>query len=333
MTVATVTAPASSRWARARRQLIGSAPIFLVLALLLIAIALRNPQGVTPEYYLALLKRAAPLMLLAAGQLFVIVSGEFDLSVGSIITGVVVGAAVITSGDDALAYPVMGLLLLFGVGVGLVNGFATTLLRVPSFIVTLGTALVIGGTVLYNTGGAPRGSLPTNLRVFGREAFEDVPFIGQLPYSVLVLLAFGLLAFWLMHRTNFGRQIYAVGGNARAAALSGIHVPAVRTMAFVISAVSAVVAGILVAGFGGLSNDAGAGYEFQAISAVVLGGAVLGGGRGSVLTAMAGALALEALFTLLNLLRLPVEFRFTVQGLIIIAAVAYASIRLRASSG
>lgn len=325
-------AVASPLRTRMGQTLLRSAPIFLVLAVILVAIAVRNPQGMTPEYFLVLLKRAAPLMLLAAGQIFVIVSGEFDLSVGALITGVVVGAAVLTDGDPGLSYPVMALLLLIGLLIGLINGLATTRLRVPSFLVTLGMALVVGGTVLYNTGGAPRGSLPQNLRVFGREGLEGMPIVGELPFSVIILIALGAVGFWLMHRTNFGRQVFAVGGNARAAALSGSRVHAIKTMCFVISGVSAAVAGLLVAGFGGLSNDAGAGYEFQAISAVVLGGAVLGGGRGSVLTAMAGALTLEALFTLLNLLRLPVELRFTVQGVIIIAAVAYASLRLRASA-
>jgi ribose transport system permease protein len=97
----------------------------------------------------------------------------------------------------------------------------------------------------------------------------------------------------------------------------------------VLSGISAVIAGILVGGFAGISQDAGAGYEFQAISAVVLGGAVLGGGRGSMVAAMAGALALEALFTLLKLLGLPKPLRDAVQGLIIIGAVAYAAYRLR----
>ncbi len=316
---------------RARRALLGSAPILFVLLAVLIAIALSNPQGASPEYYLALLKRAAPLMLLAAGQLFVIVSGEFDLSVGSIITAVVVMAAVLTRGDPAQTYLVIAVMLGFGMLVGLANGMITTRLGVPSFIVTLGMGLAIAGGVLFYTGGAPRGSMPENFRVFGRQGIEDLPLVGELPYSVIILVIAGAAAFVLMHRTNFGRQLFAVGGNARAAALSGTSVANVRTFALVISGVSAILAGILVGGFGGLSNDAGSGYEFQAISAVVLGGAVLGGGRGSVITAMAGALTLEALFTLLNLLRVDVEYRFTLQGLIIIAAVAYASYRLRGS--
>ncbi len=270
-------------------------------------------------------------MVLAVGQLFVIVAGEFDLSVGSIITVVVVAGAVLTAGDPNLTYPVLGGLLLFGVLVGLVNGVITTRLMVPSFLTTLGMLLVLNGGVAVWTRGAPRGSLPENLRVFGREGIEGVPIIGELPYSVVILLAVGVVAWLLLHRSNFGKQLYAVGGNPRAAALAGVRVDAVRVTAFAISAVTAIVAGVLLAGFGGLSNQAGEGYEFQAISAVVLGGAILGGGSGSVPATLAGALALEALFTLLNFLRLPVELRFAVQGLIIIAAVGYASLRLRAS--
>jgi ribose transport system permease protein len=268
-------------------------------------------------------------MVLAAGQLFVIVSGEYDLSVGSIVTAVVAGAAIFLRGDPDLSYPVMGGLLVFGVLVGLANGFVTTRLRVPSFLATLGMLLVINGGVQVLTTGAPRGSMPANFRALGREGIEGVPVIGELPFSVLILVAVGVIGWLLLHRTNFGRQVFAVGGNARAAALAGVNAASVRTAAFVISAVSAIIAGILLAGFGGLANAAGEGYEFQAISAVVLGGAALGGGRGSILAALAGALTLEALFTVLNFLALPQELRYTVQGVIIIAAVAYASVRLR----
>lgn len=314
---------------RLRAAMSGAAPIFVVLLVLLIAIGLLNPRGFDTAYYLALLKRAAPIMVLAAGQLFVIVSGEFDLSVGSIITAVVVASALLTFGDPGLTYPVLGVLLVFGVVVGLVNGLITTRLGVPSFLTTLGMLLVINGGVAVWTSGAPRGSLPENLRAFGRGGFEGVPIIGELPYAVLVLVAVGVLAYLLLHRSNFGKQVYAVGGNATAAAFSGINVAAVRTAAFVLSAVAAIVAGVLLAGFGGLANRAGEGFEFQAITAVVLGGAVLGGGRGSVTATLAGALTLEALFTLLNFLRLPIELRFAVQGVIVITAVAYASFRLR----
>ncbi len=314
---------------RVWRGLRGTAPIFIVLLGLLVWIAILNPNFTDPSVFLAFLKRAAPLMILAAGQLFVIVSGEFDLSVGSLITAVVVAAAGLTEGDPDRTWWVVAALFGLGILVGLINGIVTTRLHVPSFITTLGMLLILQGAVLYWSGGAPRGSLPENFRVFGRRGIEDVPQIEQLPYSVIILVAVGIAAVLLLHRTTFGKQLFAAGGNPRAAALSGVDVPLVRTLAFVLSGISAVIAGILVGGFAGISQEAGAGYEFQAISAVVLGGAALGGGRGSMVAAMAGALALEALFTLLNLLGLPKPLRDAVQGLIIIGAVAYAAYRLR----
>src|SRR5215207_7904328 len=302
---------------RVWRGVRGTAPIFVVLLGLLVWIAILNPNFTEPPVFLAFLKRAAPLMILAAGQLFVIVSGEFDLSVGSLVTAVVVAAAGLTEGVPDRTWWVVIALFGLGILVGLVNGVVTTRLYVPSFITTLGMLLILQGAVLYWSGGAPKGSLPENFRVFGRRGIEDLPVIEQLPYSVIILVVVGVAAVLLLHRTTFGKQ------------LSAADVPLVRTLAFVLSGISAAIAGILVGGFAGISQDAGAGYEFQAISAVVLGGAVLGGGRGSMVAAMAGALALEALFTLLNLLGLPAPLRDAVQGLIIIGAVAYAAYRLR----
>lgn len=309
------------RFVRAFR---GAGPIFVVLLAILVAIYLIRPQ----YNYLALLKSAAPLAILAAGQLFVIVSGEFDLSVGSLITVVVSLAASIIKGDPSLTLGVMGVLIVLGVAVGLVNGLVTTRLGVPSFITTLGMLLILAGGISYITGGSPVGNLPDNFRTFGR---EDFPLLKGFPFSVVILFVAGIVAYWLMHRTNFGRELFATGGNARAAELAGINVGRVRTIAFIASALSAVLAGILLGGFAGVSAQVGRGYEFQAISAVVIGGAVLGGGRGSVPTAIAGALTLQALFVLMNQLGYPPQIRDTVQGIIVIGAVAYAAYRLRRS--
>jgi ribose transport system permease protein len=191
--------------------------------------------------------------------------------------------------------------------------------------------LALRGAGLYWTGGAPRGYLTDNFRAFGRGWLEPVPWVERFPYAVIVLLVVSAILIYLFHYTNLGRQLLAVGDNARAAKLAGIQVEKMRIVAFVVSAVTAVIAGILQGGFGGVNPDAGDGFELQAISAAVLGGAVLLGGRGSVPAAIAGALALEALFTLLNLLGLPKPLRDAVQGLIIIGAVAYAALSARRS--
>jgi ribose transport system permease protein len=302
--------------------------VWLLLIGLWIWIGIDNPLFAEPEGFLAYLKRAAPLAILAAGAFFVLASGEFDLSVGSLVTVVVVVAARLSDGDPANTWPVIALLFAIGLAVGLVNGFVTTVLRVPSFITTLAMLLILEGAVFLWTSGAPQGALAENFRTIGRLGIDGFPVLGELPYSVMILVALAGIAVWLM-RGNFGHRVLAVGDNDRAAALSGINVSRVRTTTFVLSATSAVIAGVLLGGFAGVSAQVGQGLEFEAITAAVLGGTVLGGGRGSVTGAMAGALALEALFTLLNLQGVSGALEDAVEGGIIIAAVALASYRLR----
>jgi ribose transport system permease protein len=244
------------------------------------------------------------------------------------VTVTVVVAARLIDGDPSKTWPVIILLLVMGAAVGVVNGFISTILRVPSFITTLGMLLILNGAVFLWTGGAPRGALSDNFRSIGRKGIDGVPWIEQLPWSVLLLLAVGAGSVLLM-RSDFGRQLIATGDNERAARLSGVRVDRVRILAFVLSGVLAAVAGILLGGFGGVSAQVGKGLEFDAITACVLGGVVLGGGRGSVVAAMAGALTLEALFTWLNLQGISGALEDTVQGVIIIAAVAFAAYRLR----
>lgn len=322
--------PAPSRLDRAGGHVLehlkASAPILAVLIIILGVIIYLNPAFLEPPVLLAFLRRAAPLIILAAGQVFVIVSGGFDLSVGSLITVTVVVAAAVSGGDPDALVPVMALVLMIGVLVGLVNGVVTTMLRVPSIITTLGMLLILRGAVFYWTGGSPTGALADNFRQFGREAL-DLPLIGELPYAAVIVILVVWIATRLMHRTRFGHQLLATGGGARAALMTGVNVTRVRIIAFVLSALSAVIAGILLAGYAGVSAQVGQGYEFSAISAVVLGGAAIGGGRGSVVATAIGALTLEALFMLLNLLGLPQPLRESVQGLIIIGAVVYAGLR------
>jgi ribose transport system permease protein len=318
----------SSRGRRMVKALLSTGTIFVLLFILLAWIAVLNPNFLEPGPFLAYLKRAAPLVILAAGSYFVLISGGFDLSVGSLVTVVVVVAARLIDNEPGRTWPVIVLLLAIGAAVGLFNGVVSTLLRVPSFITTLGMLLILEGAVFLWTGGAPRGALSENFRSIGRQGIEGIPLVDELPWSVLLLVVIGAAAVLLM-RADYGRQLIATGDNDRAARLSGARVERVRIIAFVLSGTLAAVAGILLGGFAGVSAQVGQGLEFDAITACVLGGVVLGGGRGSVVAAMAGALTLEALFTWLNLQGISGALEDTVQGVIIIAAVAFAAYRLR----
>ena len=157
--------------------------------------------------------------------------------------------------------------------------------------------------------------------------------IKILPVALIVMVVVCALLWVLMHRTNYGKQLVAVGDNPRSAQLAGVPLARTRMIAFVVSALSAVIAGILLGGFAGVSTDVGVGLELQAITAAVIGGAQLLGGRGSVGATVAGALVLQAIFTLLNILGFPKPIRDVVQGTILISAVALASYRRRKSGG
>lgn len=303
----------------------GTATAAALLVLIFAVVFVINPSFAEPSSMLAFVKKAAPLVILAAGQYFVIASGEFDLSVGSLVGAQVVIAAKLLDGEDSRTVPVLLLMLVFGLVVGVVNGLVTTLLRVPSFITTLGMMLVLYGAIRLWTGGAPTGALTEAFRQPGRGGIATG--VGLVPWALFVMLLVGVGAVLLM-RSPFGRTLLAVGDNAVAASFSGVRVALVRTGAFVLSSLLATVAAILIGGYAGVTAQVGTGLEFVAITAVVLGGVALGGGKGFVTAAMGGALVLEALFTLFNQLGLPSTARPAVQGVIIIAAVALAARQL-----
>lgn len=313
------------RFARGRFRATGT--IFLVLIVLLIWIALKNPNFTDPEVFLNFVRRSTPLMVLAAGQVFVIAIGGLDLSVGSTVTATVVVSAMWFDGQSLLgismpatSWAIIPAVILLAVVIGLINGLIVTKLKVPSFITTLGMLLILSGAVDYWTGGAPRGFLSDDFRRFGIGGI-DLPIIGSVPYAVIVMLVVAIVASLLLHRSTFGQQILAIGESDRTSFVSGVAVHRIRILAFVISAISAAIAGVLLGGIGGISADVGGGLEFEAIAAVVLGGTALAGGRASAPGAVAGALALSAVFTLLNLYGLDEGIRNIVQGLIVIAAV------------
>lgn len=331
MTASTTTQPSFlDRLAQFGRTLVSPrGAVFLLLIVLLVAIAVLNPSFAEPGQFIRFIQRVAPVAIVAIGQYFVIVGGEFDLSMGSVVTAQVVIAGNLIGQDESKIVPVTIFMFAFGALIGLVNGLIVSFLRVPSFIVTLGMMLALLGGVLYWTGGAATGNPADAFREIGRGGIRDIPVLEILPWSVVVLAVILALAVWFARRP-FGRTIIALGDNPVTARYAGTRVWWVKTSTFIISSLSATVAGILLVGYAGVHPSVGRGYEFTAITAVVLGGVVLGGGRGWVVAAAAGAFALEALFTLLNFAGVPSTYRDAVQGAIIILAVAYAATTFRA---
>jgi len=296
-------------------------PVFLIIFITLGV--LNHSKYQTLPGVMTFLRTAAPLGILAIGEMFVLALGGFDLSIGAIVTFVVLVSSKLLANDPANATSSILIMLGFGVAIGLVNGLVVSYLKVPSFIATLGMMLLVRGGALYWVGGAPQGYLTDNWRAFGRNYIEKVPLFGRVPYALIILIVITIIAYFLFHRTHYGRQILAIGDNVRASQLSGVRVKLVRVITFIVCSVFAVIAGIMIGGYGGVNVTIGEGLEMTSIAGCVVGGVLLGGGKGVVFNAIFGAFTLQAIVNLLNLLGLPKPYTDAVQGLLIIGAVAY----------
>jgi ribose transport system permease protein len=291
--------------------------IYYILALVLLAILLIQPSFYRPALLLSFLKRSAPIMIVAMGQAYVLIAGEIDLSVGSLVTVCAVAAAfIIDHNPDNVGLAILCMALI-SLAVGIINGVITTRLRVPAFVTTLGMLLILQGGISIVTRGAPKGGITDNFRFYGRDA------VGGIPVAMIFMIVLAIILIAIMSYTNFGRRVYAVGGNPLASRLAGVNVAGTKTLTFIICSMCGMVSALLVAGYSGVSTlTVGEGYEFSAISAAVLGGVAMTGGRGRIASVIVGALTLQALFSLLNFLSLPSPLRDTVQGIIIISAMA-----------
>lgn len=294
--------------------------IWVLLLGLLIALFFMNPELSKPDQFLRLVARMSPIAIVAIGQYFVLVSGEFDLSMGAVISVQVVLAGTLIGDNTSRIVPVLILMFVLAIAIGFINGVVTAVLKVPGFITTLSMMLVLTGITFYSTGGSAGANPAAEFRAIGRGGL-DLPILGYLPYSVIVLAVVTALAVWCMRRP-FGRLLLLSGDNPRVAELSGSPVWWLQTKAYIISALAATVSGILLVGYAGVHPSVGSGYEFTAITAAVLGGVALGGGRGWVLSAAAGALVIELLFTVLNFVGIASTWRPAVQGVIIIGAMS-----------
>ena len=291
------------------RDRLSNYAIFLALALEFAVLASATDSFLTAGNLSNVLRQNAFTAILAAGMTFVIITGGIDLSVGSVVglSGVVCAGLLSHGVGLGLSLPAA---LALGLGIGFVNGLATTKLKVPAFIVTLAMMQVARGGALKYTDARTITSLPA---VFSALA-------GGWATAIAVCAVFGLS--WLvLIRTPFGRHVYAVGGNAEAARLSGIRVERVQLVVYSVCGTCAGLAGILVASrLNAGYPRAGEFYELDAIAAVVVGGTSLFGGRGSIWGTLAGAFFIGVLNNGLNLFRVSTYDQLILKGVVLLAA-------------
>jgi len=293
--------------------------LFLVLAILAIAaVAIRGLTGVNfymPSNLLNILRSFSMLCIAALGQTVVIIAGGLDLSVGEVISASNILAAHYMAGNNSYLFMGLAVVIAFGVIVGVVNGLLVTVRNVPPFIATLGVATVLNGIRLLITNGLPNGQIPANLKTLG------TGFSFNLPNLFFVFLAVAILYYLMLGRTGFGRRLYAVGTNKDVAILSGIRSKRFIIMSYVICSVSAAIVGVLLGGYTGMADQKiGDGFDIQTIASAVLGGAVIGGGVGSVSGTVIGTLIMLIVTNLTVLAHFPIQSQMLVQGLLIVIA-------------
>jgi ribose transport system permease protein len=285
-----------------------------ILVLLLIG-SMYSRSFLSPEYLLQQLQVASFLGLVATGMMVVILLGHIDLSVPWVITaGAMLSTAAAGWGDgDVLAIP-FGILC--GGVFGVINGIGVAYLRIPSMIFTLGINAVAQGLMVLRTGGfAPQDHATDTMHFIA----TGRTFLG-IPNALLVWLAVGIAAVFLLTRTSFGRSVYAIGNSERAAYLSGIDTRRVLFLAFTLSGALAGFAGVLLAGYSTKAYQAmGDPYLLPAIAAVVLGGTNILGGRGTYLGTIAGVILITLLQSILSVMQIPESGRQIIYGIVIIA--------------
>jgi erythritol transport system permease protein len=300
----------------------------LVLALLLILFAVFVPAFLTLTNLSILSKHVATSAILAIGMTFVILAGGIDLSVGSVVglSGMVAGD-VLLHGGGSIPLAILAALAL-GAVVGLLNGWLVTKAGVAPFIATLGTLYIARGSALLLSSGK---TFP-NLGGDNGNAFTAIGqghFLG-FPGPVWLMLLLFAFAWVIATKTPLGRHVYAVGGNERAARLAGIHVPSVKLLTYIFSAVCASVIGLVIAAQLEAAHPAtGESFELNAIAAVVLGGTSLMGGRGSITGSLIGAFVIGVLADGLVMLGVSEFWQIVIKGVVIVLAVAVDQLQQR----
>lgn len=307
---------------RAPRSISSTTIVYLVLALAVVVGAGITAARGRNFFSIGNLDNIFTMMtilgLIAVGQTLVILVGSLDLSVPFVVSLSSVMAGGIMAGQTGRIVPAVVVTLAVGAAIGLVNGLVVARLAVHGFIATLGMGLILSGYLASNYQGS-HGEAPRAFRLL------DATRIGPVPMATLIMLGCALLAVVLLRRTRLGHHIYAVGGNADIARMSGVRTTTPVVAAHVICSMLSAVAGLLLLarlGVGQPTVGAQGSYDLMSIAAVVLGGTLLGGGKGNVVGTIAGVAIFAVLDNVMGVMELNPFLKDVVRGVVIIAAVA-----------
>ena len=299
------------------KQLLQKFGPLIALLLIVVVITILEPSFMTTTNVLNVLRQVSISALIAFGMTFIILTGGIDLSVGSTLalTGAI-AASMLASGMDPVF--VMLVTLLLGAVLGMINGVIIAKGKVAPFIATLATMTIYRGLTLVYTDGSPISGLGDSItfQMVGKGYFFGIP----VPVLTMLIAFFAL--WFILHKTTFGRRVYAVGGNENASRLSGINTDRVKIMVYSLTGMLAALSAIILTSrLNSAQPTAGTSYELDAIAAVVLGGTSLTGGKGWIFGTLVGALIIGVLNNGLNLIGVSSFFQQVVKGVVILIAV------------
>ncbi len=292
----------------------------------MVVISLFSPRFLTWINLYNLMAQMGVNLIVAAGMTVVMISGEFDISVGSVVA--LTAAVSATLMHEYGVVPAVLISLLIGPALGVFNGLIVTKGRIPSFITTLGTMMIARSLAFVTTGGRVVSNLPDEFKVIGQGATFGIP------NPFIIALACYAVGWVLMTRTAFGKKVYAVGANRTVAMLSGIRADRVKIICMVIVGFTASFAGnLLLARIGAIQADTARGLEFEVIAAVVIGGTSLYGGQGNILRTIIGVVIIALIRNFLNLSRIDIFWQDFATGAIIVSAVLLDAFQKRIGQG
>ena len=293
--------------------------IYLVLAALIVIFSIATPQFLTVSNTVNVLRQASMLGIASVGMIFVMIIGGIDLSIGSIVTFINIVAAFLMVNKHV--NPVLSALIGIAIAtvIGFVNGLIVANLHIPPLIVTLATQIIFEGWAYIIAGGLPIFGFPSGFSTLGQGYV-----MNRIPIPVIVMIICLIVGSFTLNKTFFGRHFYAVGSNAEASELSGIKVKHVTYLAYSLCGFFAGLSGIvLLSRTNSGQVTAGKGFEFDVISALVLGGVSVNGGAGSISCAVAGVFIMQVLSNGFVLCGVSTYLQMVIKGLVLLAAVGF----------
>jgi len=300
--------------------------LLIVLAVLFVFFSIASDYFFTVKNLTNILGQIALPLISAVGLSLLVISGEVDISIGSLQAFAALPLLVIMNSTGSFLLGAVGAILV-GAGIGVVNGYLVTKLKINSLIASLGMYYALRGIVYLITGKVP---IVDEIKGDFFFAIGNMKLGNILPYSAILMFIILFAFMYIMRNTTYGRRLYAVGGNAEVSSLIGINTQKMKFSAFVICSTLASVSAIILASrLGSAQHGAGQGFEFQVVAAIVLGGISLEGGTGSLLGAFIGVTIMGIIQNGLGMLNVDTMWQLVITGSIIILAVAIDELKKR----